>query len=330
MNFGIIGVGRMGFRHATNIFNSKDHNLVAICDPNIANANKVNKLTKAKICREAELLNLQEVEAVLIVSPAALHYKHIQSCIKAKKPFICEKPLASNLIDAKKIVYLAKKNKSYGMLSLNRRFDEQFIQLRNELSKGTVGKLEMMRLTSRSDTPPTLAYAKESGGMLRDKGAHWFDLACWIANELPVSVFANGQRLFYPELKKVNDYDTMMIILEMKSGALCQFDFSRRAAYGNDERIEIFGSKGMLSCTIPPNNTITLTQSNGLSISAGAHGPWKEHYAPTYLKAIDAFATAYKKKQPVPISLEVGIVNDLIATAANKSIQSGKKEKINV
>ena len=100
-------------------------------------------------------------------------------------------------------------------------------------------------MISRDYQPPSLEYIGVSGGFLRDKTIHYFDVVRWLTGEEPVDVFAIGSCLIDPGIGDAGDIDTAMVVLRMPGGALCHIQNSRRAVYGLDERIEVFGERGM-------------------------------------------------------------------------------------
>ncbi len=106
--------------------------------------------------------------------------------------------------------------------------------------------------------------------MLREKGAHSYDLACWIARDEPVSVFASGACSIDPRFEYYGDVDTAALTLRLKSGAIASFDFSRRSGYGYDECIEVHGSEGMIESRHPRRRDVSLYQG-GAVIDDGLH-----------------------------------------------------------
>jgi predicted dehydrogenase len=72
------------------------------------------------------------------------------------------------------------------------RFDSNHLGVREAIQNGTIGKVEMMHLTSRSHEPPPISYIKVSGGQFRDQTIHFFDLACWFVGEAPVEAYAEA------------------------------------------------------------------------------------------------------------------------------------------
>ena len=101
-------------------------------------------------------------------------------------------------------------------------------------------------MTSRSSPAGAPSRVEDSGGLLREKGAHFFDLSCWLLGERPREIYVAADCLVDAAFGAGGDLDTAAIVLRFGSGALCLMDFSRRSAYGYDERVEVFGAGGVL------------------------------------------------------------------------------------
>jgi myo-inositol 2-dehydrogenase/D-chiro-inositol 1-dehydrogenase len=212
-------------------------------------------------------------------------------------------------------------------MGFSRRFDPNHLGVREAVQAGSIGKLEMLHLTSRGPQPPPLSYVKVSGGQFRDQTIHFFDLACWIAGEAPVEVYATGAALVDPAIGEAGDIDTSMLILKMASGALCHIDNSRRAAYGYDERIEVFGSEGLAISNRKPTREVTL-YSGTKAIADGLHPGWFERMQPSFGLAIDAFVSALEGKEVAYPNLRDGLRAQLIAEAAIASLHTNQPVKI--
>ena len=174
---------------------------------------------------------------------------------KQGRLFFCEKPID---LDIDRVNKCKKKLEKYNVpihIGFNRRFDPSHLSVNERKNKGEIGKLEQIIITSRDPSGPSAEYLKVSGGMFRDMTIHDFDLACFILQNDPiVEIFATGNRLFSAEAKEANDIDTAMIIMKSESGVLCHINNSRHASYGYDQRVELFGDKGMI---ISDNQTPT-------------------------------------------------------------------------
>ena len=189
-----------------------------------------------------------------------------------------------------------------------------------------------MHLTSRGPQPPPISYVKVSGGQFRDQTIHFFDLACWLAGEAPVEVYATGAALIDPAIGEAGDVDTSMLIMKMASGAFCHIDNSRRSAYGYDERIEVFGSAGMAQSNRKPTREVSLYTGVGNATkitSAGLHPGWFERMEPSFRLALDAFITAVEGGNSTYPTLLDGLRAQLIAEAAIESLHTNQPVKIN-
>jgi myo-inositol 2-dehydrogenase/D-chiro-inositol 1-dehydrogenase len=190
-----------------------------------------------------------------------------------------------------------------------------------------IGKVEIMELTTRAQEPPPISYVKVSGGQLRDQTIHFFDLACWLAGEAPVEVYATGAALVDPAIGEAGDVDTSMVILKMPSGALCHIDSSRRTAYGYDERMEVFGSQGMVQSNRKPTREVSLYTGTKV-ISDGLHPGWFERFESSFALALDAFISALEGKETSYPSLMDGLRAQTIAEAAVESLHANQPVKI--
>jgi len=212
-------------------------------------------------------------------------------------------------------------------VGFSRRFDPNHLGIREALQKGELGKLEMMHITARDPKPPALAYIKGSGGQYRDQTIHFFDMLRWLANEDPVEVFATGAALVDSAIGEAGDVDTSMLILKFPSGALCHINCSRRTNYGYDERVELFGSKGMAVSRRKPRGQVTIYKGDSI-ISEGLHPGWFERMEPTFYQALDAFIKAVQGEATEYPTLMDGLKAQMIAEAAYESLKTNKPVQI--
>lgn len=82
-----------------------------------------------------------------------------------------------------------------------------------------------------------------TGGVFHDCLVHDFDMACWVLGELPIRVQASATALI-PEIKAIDDFDTIGFMLTYPSGTIVLGDNSRFSPNGYDQRLEVFGNKG--------------------------------------------------------------------------------------
>ena len=204
-------------------------------------------------------------------------------------------------------------------MGFSRRYDDNHAAVRAAVRDGDVGDIELMHLLSRGPTPPPISYIKRSGGQFRDQTILLFALASWIAVQDPVEVSAVGGSLVDTAIGEAGDIDTSIVVLTMPSGALCEIDSSRRCAYGYDERIEVYGSGGMIESGRQPVRQVTRWTGDH-SISDGLHPGWFERIEPTFATAFDAFVGVVEGRVQEYPSLADGLRAQMIAEAAVASL----------
>jgi myo-inositol 2-dehydrogenase/D-chiro-inositol 1-dehydrogenase len=321
IKFALFGAGFIGTVHGHNIAAHPRAELQYIVDVDPEAAERLATRLGAKVASSPEeIWAAGEVDAVLIASSTHTHADLLSGAIQAKKAAYCEKPIDLNIDRVKAVVQEAQAAQAPIFMGFSRRFDPNHLGVREAVLNGEVGKLELMHLTSRGPQPPPISYVKVSGGQFRDQTIHFFDLACWIANENPVEVYATGAALVDPAIGEAGDIDTSMIILRLPGGALCHIDNSRRSAYGYDERIEVFGSKGMVQSRHKRTREVAL-YSGAKVISEGLHPGWFERIEPSFKLALDAFITALEENRGPSPSLLDGLRAQMIAEAAVQSLQ---------
>jgi myo-inositol 2-dehydrogenase/D-chiro-inositol 1-dehydrogenase len=326
--FALFGAGLIGRIHGSNIATHPRAELQYVYDINIAAAEQLAFPLGAKVASSPEeVWAADDVDAVLIASSTNTHAALLSDAIQAHKPVYCEKPIDLNIGRVKAVVQEAYHANLPIMIGFSRRFDPNHLGVREAIQNGKIGKVEMMHLTSRGPQPPPISYVKVSGGQFRDQTIHFFDLACWLAGEAPVEVYATGAALIDPAIGEAGDVDTSMLILKMSGGALCHIDNSRRSAYGYDERIEVFGSEGMVQSNRKPTREVTLYTGTKV-ISDGLHPDWFGRLELSFALALDAFISALEGKETSYPSLMDGLRAQMIAEAAVESLHTNQPVKI--
>jgi myo-inositol 2-dehydrogenase/D-chiro-inositol 1-dehydrogenase len=259
------------------------------------------------------------VEAVIIASPTDVHETHLLASIGAGKAVLCEKPLADNLERALACCRAAQGAGAVVAVGFNRRFDTAHAAIHRRRSSGEIGAVRMLHLVSRSSRSAEPDAAARAGGMLRDKGTHFFDLACWLANAEPVEVYAAGDCLVDHGYAEYGDVDTAVLTLRFHTGALATFSFSRHTAYGHDELIEVVGSEGMLESQRQQVATVSLYR-DGQIVKDGLHAGWYHRFAPTYEAQLDAFLAAVDRSHLTQAGLIDGLRAQAVAEAAVVSL----------
>lgn len=328
LNIAVIGAGTIGKIHAANLAANDQARLTHVCDLNHEAALAVASQHGCKAERSLDWLVEGAIDGVVIASSTASHGDVAKACVSANIPFLCEKPLASDQATGIEILKAALSSGLMAGMAFNRRFDRQYAGMKVAIAEGSVGDIETIQFTSRTASPPSVEFLKTSGGLFGEKGAHFYDLARWMTGEHPTEIFAMGSSLIDPELAKAGETDTAMITIRMPSGVLCQFSFSWRAAYGQDERIEVHGSRGMLLTDQVPIGAFDRYSACGRN-RGGLLPNWFERFAASYKIELDHFLQAIRtgKRGDLP-SLIDGLAAQQIADAAKKSVEEGSKLRL--
>jgi myo-inositol 2-dehydrogenase / D-chiro-inositol 1-dehydrogenase len=221
-----------------------------------------------------------------------------------------------------------EKNKSTLMIGFNRRFDPNFAELERRIRAGAVGDVELVTVISRDPSPPPAEYVKGSGGLFRDMMIHDFDMARFLMGEEFVVVNALGSALVDKAIGEAGDVDTAAVQMQTKSGRIAVITNSRRATYGYDQRMEVHGSKGMLSARNIHNTTVEL--HNGAGTQADPiQNFFLERYGQAYANELNTFITAVESgnRDPRPNGFD-GLQAQILADAATESWKTGKPVKV--
>jgi myo-inositol 2-dehydrogenase/D-chiro-inositol 1-dehydrogenase len=322
--FALIGAGAIGRVHAQNIAHHPDTRLRWVVDSDAPRGNALASAYGANFSTSIdEMLADRAVQVVVIGSSTDVHEAHLLASVRAGKAVLCEKPIADSLEAARNCLEAARAAGVIAAIGFNRRFDVHHRTVFDRVRAGEIGTVETVHIVSRSSqaTPPEAA--NRAGGMLREKGTHFYDLAYWIAGSEPVEVYAAGGCLFDAGYGAFGDVDTAALTLRFASGALATFSFSRRTTYGYDEMIEVFGSNGMLQSRRQRQRGVSLYQGDRV-VDDGVHPGWYERFAPTYVAELDALVAAVRSGTPVEPDLVDGMRAQAVAEAAVESLAQRK------
>lgn len=325
----MIGAGRIAETHARNVAATAGLSLTVVADIVESRAAALAAHYGASTLVSAEaVIGSREIDAVIVASSTETHAALIEACVAAGKPVYCEKPLAKTIEAARLLLDHVGDRAEKVMIGLNRRFDAGHRDMRRRTREGAVGKLQTVEITSRGpNSVPSAEYLEASGGIFRDKCIHYLDLACWIADETPEEVFAMGAVVGDQVFRDVNDFETGMIVLRMPSGALCQINNSRRAVYGYDDRIEVFGTGGLVESARMPRGNLVETHADGRMFSPLTQNS-DERYGRSWLSAMESFERMTRGEPTDGATLADAYRAQLVAEAATISAKTGRAVRL--
>ncbi|WP_104400648.1 Gfo/Idh/MocA family protein [Vibrio penaeicida] len=320
IRLGIIGSGRMGKIYASAISDHCDATVGAIVSRNINNASALCQQFGGMPFDDVRSALLKsDLDAVIICSPTRFHSEHIEVCCDFALPILCEKPIDIHVDKVQAVATRVVQSGIPFMVGFNRRFDPQVFELQTQIKKGRLGRLRMLLLTSRDPSPPTLDYLKLSGGYFCDSTIHDIDLACWITGEKPISVNSVGSTLFNKDIASIGDKDTTMTLLKMPSGTLVHINNCRECRYGFDQRIEVFGDKGMLQTTNQTETCLLVSNNQNYQSSSLLKHFFLERYQRSFVLQLDDFIQSVNNHTPISTTLKDGLNALIIAQACQQS-----------
>lgn len=328
---GIIGAGRIGKVHLESICNYVPGARVkTVADPYLDPDTIVflQKFGVAMITKDYhDILADEEIDAVLICSSTDTHAPISVEAIQAGKHVFCEKPVDHDVEKIKEVVQaLAGKQLKY-QVGFNRRFDHNFEAVRQAVINGKVGDPHIIKITSRDPEPPNPAYIKVSGGMFLDMTIHDFDMVRYLAGADAEEVYVQSAVLVDPAIGEQGDVDTAVITMKMTNGALAVIDNSRSAAYGYDQRAEVFGSKGMVYTGNDTQSTAMLANEDGITGEKPLYF-FLERYMQSFAAEIKSFISAIEQDIDTPVTVDDGMKAVLMGLAAKKSVEVCRPVKI--
>ena len=317
VNLCIVGLGRAGRFHLDSLKQLDSCTLKYVVDPSISQNDKIVTKNEFILIEDIEeVLNDPEIDGVIVTAPTEFHFEYICQSLEAGKHVFTEKPLGKSAKEIKICFDLANKKGLALYLGFQRRYDTNFIELKNSIEK--IAPVRTVKMSSRDNPKPSLSYLKISGNIFHDMLIHDFDMLQFLLGyKIPISVFAYGHA-YDPDIKKIPDFDTVLVTLKYADGLMCSIDTSRIAAYGYDQRIELFGEEGMAIAENQKDNTVEVHTHAG-SHQNPINYSFPQRYKGAYLEEISDFVNGLQTGKNHNITEKQCLLGHLIADAAHES-----------
>ncbi len=331
IRLGIIGAGRIGKVHCESIGRYvKDAVVACVADPfmNDETEKIVRSFGAQKVCKDyREILDDKTIDAVLICSSTDTHAKISIEAIEAGKHVFCEKPVDHDLAKIEQVKKALEGSKLKYQVGFNRRFDHNFEAVRDAISSGRIGHLDVLKICSRDPGAPSVDYIKVSGGIFLDMTIHDFDMVRFLSGDEVESVYAVGGVTVDKAIGEAGDIDTAIVTMKLKGGTLAVIDNCRRATYGYDQRAEAFGALGQVAISNDCKSSAVISDADGVTAEKPLYF-FLERYMQAYVKEISEFVRCIREDMPVPVGIEDGLQAVAIGLAAKKSLATGAPVKL--
>ena len=324
LRLGVLGAGRMGRVHAENLARHVEGaDVVVWTDPTEPDLGRLARDLGVERLADnwRHLIDSDDLDAIVIATPTDTHYEIVMAALERRLAVFCEKPLDLRITRLRDIQAEVERRQVPLMVAFQRRFDPAFAALQRDIAAGRIGTPQTIRIVSRDSRLPPESFIPQSGGIFMDMSVHDFDMSRFLLNREIEEVYARTSRLIDPMFERYGDWDTALTSVRFAGGVLGVIENGRLATYGYDQRIEVFGSAGMLTVENPPEALA----------SAGGDGLvpfFAERYADAYRIEMQAFVDALRAGAPTPVGVVESIRAVEASLAASRSVEEGRPVKI--
>ncbi|KAF2896972.1 hypothetical protein ILUMI_09203 [Ignelater luminosus] len=329
----LFGVGRAGVIHLTSLLKNPRVRILYIVEEDkskwdaLKNYWSLNDIKFLQSIDANHVYNDKNVRAVVVTSPTYTHETIVQNALEHDKAVFCEKPIAEDMEKSRRCFEKAKKVGQPLLAAFNRRFDAAYSSVRERVRNGEVGHVNTIKVCSRDSPLPSTEYLKISGGIFHDCAVHDIDMIVWILGEYPIRV-AVAASANIPEIAELNDFDTVAIVLTFASGTVGMIDLCRYSNYGYDQRLEVFGFKGMVKVeNQQPIQGIETTY--GLERkTCPMYYSFATRYQNAYVNEMEHFLDVVEGKEKIKVEPLDTLAVSKIASACEEAARTGKNVEI--
>ena len=308
----------MGRRHAENLARAVDGaRLVAVTDADESTRERVaTELGTTASASMDALLQRADVRAVIVASPKRFHEEHAVSAAKAGKDVFLEKPIATSLEGADRVIAAARKGGIRLQVGFQRRYDPAYAEARKLVSGGALGRPLFYRGVNRDLLAPVgPPGSMDANDILTESAIHDLDGACWMMSDEVVGVRATlaivGDRATSPSS------DLTMIELAFSRGAVAHIEAMWGAQYAYDIRSEILCESGAIIVGGFSQTMLTVLRAG--ERHEDLYPGFLERYVDAYVAELRDFVGGVLDRRPPAVTGEDGRRALAIAFAAARS-----------
>lgn len=317
VRIGIIGVGVMGADHArTLVSHVPGAELKAIHDASIDRARAIAAETGAGVADDAHaIVRDPAIDAVVVASPDATHRDLTLACLAARKPVLCEKPLAPTAAEARTVIEteiaIGRRLVTTGYM---RRFDPAYVEMKTRAADGAFGAPLMFHCVHRNVSAPAWFDGRMA---ISNSAVHEFDIARWLLADEPATIAVSR-----PTAGNGAVGAPLFLVMDTAAGRLVTIEVHVNAGYGYDVRGELVCERGTLSLRAP-----AATEAN-LALAGGVAYPrdWRPRFADAYRLQLQDFVRSVDAEHPSRgASAFDGLMATVTAEAALAALANGKR-----
>jgi myo-inositol 2-dehydrogenase/D-chiro-inositol 1-dehydrogenase len=315
---GLVGVGRIGVRHAQTLLGLDSVSTVTLADSDPTRAIEVARELGVGAAETADALIDAGIDALVIATATPGHAPLLRLAAQAALPAFCEKPVALDLPTMDGVRDEVAKAGIVVQVGFQRRFDEGYRSAREAVATGGVGRILVMRAATHDPVPPPAEYIAASGGIFCDLHIHDFDAIRFVSGEEVTQVYADGAGLDAPWVGELDDVDVAAAILKLSGGGLVILSGTRRDPLGYDVRLEVFGTGDTIVVGQDARSPMRSMEPDAKPPRAAYRDFW-DRFEPAYRNELAAFVETVRAGASSPCSLEEARSALAIALAADLS-----------
>ena len=335
LNVGIVGLGRLGRRHAECLAHHvPGARLAAACNPSPGALDWArDNLGVTQLHQNfSHFISTADIDAVVLASPTTEHASQFEAALRAGKHVFVEKPLSLDVATCETLAGLSAAHPAQVvMVGFERRFDPDLVRARAAIERGELGRPFLVRSQTCDRLDPSGAfvrYSPNSGGIFNDCSVHDIDLARWmLGNPKATKVFASGTNAVHPELAQHDDVDNGLAIIEFEGGARAVLYASRTMPHGHETTLEVIGTEGTVQVGFGARLGATTFRS-----AQGVHHPalpdFYARFEQAFQQEMRAFVAACRGTGTLPGDLIDAIEATRIAHALKRSFLTGETVRL--
>jgi len=330
IRLGVIGTGRIGRLHTEHLaLRISGAKVAAVSDVVLAAAEKcaADFGVPSATSDHRRLLDDPAINAVVICSSTDTHAGLIAEAAAAGKHIFCEKPIALELAAIDRALAAVAQAGVKLQIGFNRRFDANYRRVAELIRQGRLGDPHLLRITSRDPAPPPITYVKVSGGLFLDMMIHDFDMARFLIGSEVDEVYTLAAVRVDPAIGQAGDVDTAVVALQFENGVIGTIDNSRRAVFGYDQRVEVFGAKGMAETSNNYPNSVVVSGPEAIARDLPLNF-FLDRYIDSYVAELTEFVRCVAQDRPPPVTGIDGRRPVQIGMAARRSLDLHRPVKV--
>jgi myo-inositol 2-dehydrogenase/D-chiro-inositol 1-dehydrogenase len=323
VGIGIIGTGKQGTDHARRIAALGDlARVVTVHDAVEARAHAVADEIGAEVAADDQaVIDHPQVDAIIISAPSDTHPQFCLASIEARKPALCEKPLATTVQGCSTIMDAEiEAGQRFIQVGFMRRFDPQYVRIKAAIDDGSIGEPLVAHCVHRNKSVPAGFRTTQT---LTDSVIHEIDCTRWLLGEEIVMVTVEKPRHSSNAPERLAD--PLMVHLETAGGTVVDVEAFVNARYGYDVRCEVVGSSGYVALEPLPHPLVTLDSAPGLGVAPD----WLARFSDAYHAEITAWLGGLGSLLPAPDAWD-GYAATVVAEACVRALRSGQPEAVSL